>query len=375
MTFAFILMIILGAICIGCTIYTIKQQKQKDYDTENYNQQLQAENKILEEQVQRLRNECARGATELRLIEQEKSTLLKDQTVLEAIVKGLQEEQIELSHKRELAFKDLTHAQKQQKELEAQMSTLNRIIEETTSSQKELARASFVSYCDALDNDYKEKEEEYDGLMVFLQTIYDQQADKLQQAFVKEKRFYEEDLEVIRQELEKLRATRAAALEAQLRELEVQDKAAFYTLQLSEADKHDVAYLQSIEYNLREARPLRMLIWSTFYREQLNSLAARVGAVGACGIYKITHIQSGISYIGQARDIKERWVTHVKCSLGIDTPATSKLYTFTRQEGIDNFTFEVLEKCSQEELNEKEKFYIDLYQTYDFGLNATKGNK
>ena len=126
---------------------------------------------------------------------------------------------------------------------------------------------------------------------------------------------------------------------------------------------------------MREARPLRMLIWSTFYRDKVNELAARVGAIGASGIYKITHIDSGISYIGQAKDIKERWVTHVKCSLGIDTPVTSQLYAFTREKGIDNFTFEILEKCSLSELNEKEKFYIDLYQTYDLGLNATKGNK
>ena len=127
--------------------------------------------------------------------------------------------------------------------------------------------------------------------------------------------------------------------------------------------------------NLREARPLRMLIWSTFYRDKLNDLASRVGANGACGIYKITHIDSGISYIGQAKDIKARWSDHIKCSLGIDTPVTSQLYAFTRDKGIDNFTFEILEKCKQEELNEKEKFYISLYQTYDYGLNKTHGNK
>ena len=30
--------------------------------------------------------------------------------------------------------------------------------------------------------------------------------------------------------------------------------------------------------------------------------------------------------------------------------------------GLENFTFEVLEKCPASELNEKEKFYIELYQ-------------
>jgi group I intron endonuclease len=97
--------------------------------------------------------------------------------------------------------------------------------------------------------------------------------------------------------------------------------------------------------------------------------------MGASGIYKITHIYSGISYIGQAKDIKERWVKEIKEALGIDAPATNKRCNFMREKGVDNFTFEILEKCSITELNEKEKFYINLYQSYDFGYNSTGGNK
>jgi hypothetical protein len=44
-------------------------------------------------------------------------------------------------------------------------------------------------------------------------------------------------------------------------------------------------------------------------------------------------------------------------------------------DGLTNFTFELLEKCPKTELNEKEKFYINLYQSYDFGYNSTGGNK
>jgi hypothetical protein len=243
----------------------------------------------------------------------------------------------------------------------AQMLDLTQSIETLSSSAKAAARASFEQYCDALDMEYSLKEREYDELIALLQAVYDAQQDELKKMFTKEARMCKEDLDIIKKELEKIRATREAAMEAQRREEEIKNQATFYTLQIKEADRRDIAYLQSIEFNLREARPLRMLIWSTFYRDRLNDLAARVGAVGACGIYKITHIDSGLSYIGQAKDIKERWVTHVKCSLGIDTPVTSQLYAFTREKGIDNFTFEILEKCSTAELNEKEKFYIDLY--------------
>jgi hypothetical protein len=41
--------------------------------------------------------------------------------------------------------------------------------------------------------------------------------------------------------------------------------------------------------------------------------------------------------------------------------------------GVWNFTFEVLEECSKEELNEKEKKWIELYQSNTVGYNGTKG--
>jgi hypothetical protein len=302
-----------------------------------------------------------------------------------------------------LLINEVQNKQIEKAGIEAQITTLNRSIEQMSGDLKTAARASFEQYCETLDYEYQKREQEFDIEVDTLDQLYFnrlQELDARERGLIEERRqdieilaklFYDKqqlmskelqeeeaamraDLELIRKELEKIRATKAAAMEAQLREEEIKNQATFYTLQINEADRRDVAYLQSIEYNLREPRPLRMLIWSTFYRDKVNDLAARVGAVGASGIYKITHIGSGISYIGQAKDIKERWVTHVKCSLGIDTPVTSQLYAFTREKGIDNFTFEILEKCSINELNEKEKFYIDLYQTYDFGLNKTRGN-
>ena len=46
-----------------------------------------------------------------------------------------------------------------------------------------------------------------------------------------------------------------------------------------------------------------------------------------------------------------------------------------QEYGIQNFSWEVLEECSKDLLNEKEKFYIELYQSKEFGMNKTQGNK
>ena len=367
MIFIVILSLLLAT---GAIIYAVQIQQrchQSDIETELRNNQLRQENQELETKN-----------AELLILRQKNEQLLQESEHYKYSVNCELNELIEQQQKLQTELKNqefvLEIQKKQEQEADARMAALNRSISSLSSSQEEAARAAFSKYCEALEYEYEKVETEYDSLIEMLKQVYNNEQDSLISALTHEKNKASKDLETIRTELEKIRATRAATMEAQLREEEIKNQATFYTLQLNEADKRDVAYLQSIEYNLREARPLRMLIWSTFYRDKLNDLAARVGAVGATGIYKLTHIDSGISYIGQAKDIKERWVTHVKCSLGIDTPVTSQLYAFTREKGIDNFTFEILEKCNINELNEKERFYIDLYQTYDFGLNKTRGN-
>ena len=45
------------------------------------------------------------------------------------------------------------------------------------------------------------------------------------------------------------------------------------------------------------------------------------------------------------------------------------------EDGIDSFTFELLEECSEEELNSKERYYIELYNSIDYGYNSQSGVK
>lgn len=80
------------------------------------------------------------------------------------------------------------------------------------------------------------------------------------------------------------------------------------------------------------------------------------------GIYKITNNINGHSYIGQSRDINRRWRSHKASAFnsnnsGYDYP----LYCAIRKYGIQQFTFEILEECSIEQLNEREKYWISFY--------------
>ena len=92
-------------------------------------------------------------------------------------------------------------------------------------------------------------------------------------------------------------------------------------------------------------------------------------------IYRAYCLITKKSYIGQTTNIKDRWRTHLKRGLGIDTPVTNKFYSSMMQLKPWNFTWEVIEFCPKEQLNEKEKYWIDFHQTNTWGWNSKGGNR
>ena len=88
-----------------------------------------------------------------------------------------------------------------------------------------------------------------------------------------------------------------------------------------------------------------------------------------CGIYKITNQLNGKVYIGQSNDIQRRWKEHKRPSKFL--PSKTKLYEAFKEYGIENFSFEVLEECEEEQLNEKEKYYINKYNSIENGYNMS----
>ena len=238
-------------------------------------------------------------------------------------------------------------------------------IQNAIDNQQEMSSNAFKNYCDILEKKYKEVEEEHDMEIEALNTAY----SNLQLKLLRE-------ADEVRSDLDKIKATRAAAIEAARREKDIESNLTFYCLDISDADKRDIAKLEALKPSLNKPRVLSMLIWQTWFQKPLKALSANVvGATDATGIYKITNIKTKECYIGQAMHIKERWAEHAKCGLGIDTPAGNKLYKAIQEFGLWNFSFEVLEECPREQLNEKEKYYIDLYSSYDYGYNSTRGNK
>ena len=116
------------------------------------------------------------------------------------------------------------------------------------------------------------------------------------------------------------------------------------------------------------------IIWELFIRRPLQEMEKRViGSSKRSGIYKITNKETGEAYIGKTSDFATRWQNHCKTAVGLDGAAHATLHTRLAQDGLWNYTFEILEDVDKDHLSEREAFYIDLYRTKS-QLNMKEGS-
>lgn len=87
------------------------------------------------------------------------------------------------------------------------------------------------------------------------------------------------------------------------------------------------------------------------------------------GIYKITS-PSGRVYIGQASDTSKRWKEYIK----LRCKGQLKLFSSFLKYGVESHIFEVIEECSLEQLNERERYWQDYYDVLNGGLNCVLQN-
>lgn len=225
-------------------------------------------------------------------------------------------------------------------------------LQDNLNNSEQISNEAFANYWAVIEKSYKEIEEVYDLRKLEL----------------------EEEFESVKEDLAKLKATRAAAHEAILKEQEVKDNKDNYRLIPSASDLADSRRLEIVKKELNKPRILCMLVWQTYWQPLAKKqFPLIIQSKTKCGIYKITNIVTDECYIGQSVDIYKRWCEHCKCGLGIDTPPGNKLYKAIQEYGLDNFTFELITECEPSELNEKEKYFISLYQADTFGYNGNIG--
>lgn len=101
------------------------------------------------------------------------------------------------------------------------------------------------------------------------------------------------------------------------------------------------------------------------------------------GIYLITNKINGKKYVGQSVDIMRRYSEHLRSgqpdlySKKSERDSKTPIHLAMQKYGVNNFSLTVLEECLEQDLNEREKYWINYYQTTDKtkGYNVTDGGQ
>lgn len=75
-------------------------------------------------------------------------------------------------------------------------------------------------------------------------------------------------------------------------------------------------------------------------------------------IYKIKNLINGDFYIGSTQNLNKRYYTHLN-HIRTNKNTCVKLIRAVNKYGEENFSFEIIEKCSVEDLLNREQYYLD----------------
>ena len=359
-----ILCIILFIIIIsGITYYIINRRKIEQHIEENYlkenrekfNKQLQTEkqfvedelllvSKRLDEEKQRFdatlkknlddiawldkKKESAETSYQKRLAEQERAILADKEKQLRSVEEVVTERKARVTADVD-AFREL------------EMQKARTTVETDTQAQQKWAEVTLSTYWDGLAQCTYEKEQELASVIATL---------------------------------EEYKKKQQAVNEAILRQRAIDEQQDFYRVNLSEFAIEDIKLLQEIRQKLHTSDNLNKLIYDVYVSKPVTEMVKRVlqGAAPS-GIYKITRLKTGEIYIGKSTNVKDRWVQHCKTVYGAGTIAHSILHTTMAKDGLEQFTFELVEEVPKEKLTEREKYWIMFYGSKEYGLNERNG--
>lgn len=244
-----------------------------------------------------------------------------------------------------------------------ELKELDQQVQNYYSSNIEIANQHYELAVQVLNNDYNQK-------VTDLQKKFNDLENKEQLTYHEKITKYQQQLQQAQEDFEELQNKINSCIEVAKRAEANRTQKDFYRIQLSETDIEEIKKLRSIEPYLRNKEPLNKVIWKCYYEKPTNDLIGRVvGKTTRTGIYKITNLQNNMCYVGQAVDFASRIKQHIKRGIGAETPTQNKLYPAMLAIGPENFTFEIIEDCSKEQLNQKEQEYQQIFGAKEFGYS------
>lgn len=178
----------------------------------------------------------------------------------------------------------------------------------------------------------------------------------------------------VQQQLTEYKKQQQAINEEILRRRQVQEQQDFYRIVLMPESHEDIQVIQSIREKLHKREFLDKMVYDNYIAKAVKEMSKRVlSGKDPSGIYKITNIETQEIYIGKSVNVATRWVNHIKSACGLEGVADSQFQRALKKYGIENWTFELLEEVPKDKLTEREKFYIQMYDTTKYGYNQRVG--
>lgn len=207
-----------------------------------------------------------------------------------------------------------------------------------------------------------------------LEEDYKSQQEILKTTFEKYSEELKERKEQLDKEIQAYENKQNAIIEQFKKDEETKQKQDFYKVKLNDVEKKDVAQLKRLTLEFSKPEALKKVIYEVYYKARLEELFKRVLGENKDkgGIYKITNINNQKVYIGKTTKFMERWRVHSKRGCGLDT-IKNILYDNMYQDGLENYTWEIVEVCSKEQQTEREKYWINFYKSNDYGYNQRVG--
>ena len=359
----YIIFILLFIIIGGITYYIINRKKIQQHIEESYllknreklNNQLQTEKQFVEDELL---------LASKRLDEQKRrfEELLKKNT-----------SDIEwLEKKKEILAKDLQDRLNEQETiLQTDKERQLRAVEEVVAERKARVDIDVAAYREIETQKARTLvEADTEANQSWAETILSVYWNDLAQSTQKA----EQELAEVLATLDDYKKKQQIINEAILRQRELEEKQDFYRVCLSDNTIEDITLLQEIRQKLHTSESLNKLIYDVYVSKALQEMVKRVLQGRApSGIYKITRMKTGEIYIGKSTNVKDRWQQHCKTVFGAGTIAHSILHTTMQKDGLQNFTFELVEEVSKDKLTEREKYWIDFYGSKKYGLNEKNG--
>ena len=226
---------------------------------------------------------------------------------------------------------------------------------------------------ESLRKEYESKRAAEQANFADFQTRLREEEQKMMESFELKSKQIEKDKELIQEALDELKTRKENTIKVMKEQEKEENELDFHRITFSEDELADIELLKQVEKRLHNKDVLRKLIYKTYIEKPMNEMFARLNITASPGIYKIEHIKSKKVYIGQSANVKNRLRDHLKSAVGISTIANQAVHEAMAAEGIENFTFYLLDECSREKLNEREKYWIDFYKSNEWGYNRTRG--